>query len=270
MNGLCKLCKLKRNLQKSHYIPKGVYKAIRRANSSSDYSLVRVNRLRREISSSNRQMRKHLLCKSCESKFSKNGETIAVGSCYKNKGQFKLRTQLNGLTPSYVDRRSKTKHYYGEKVSKSVRASAYAYFAASMVWRGSVGDWRESHSALNNTLSAKDSELLRQYLYHQTELPKNITVHVYVDFDSPSQATMSAPPTVGKMHMNREDVQVYTVMIPGILISVMIGDEIEAIAGSHPSYDRVIFQEWSFTNSQQYRDAVSITQSCQPRGKLAT
>lgn len=270
MNELCKLCKSKRKLQKSHYIPKGVYKAIRRANSSSDHSLVQVNRLRQEIFSSDRQLRRCLLCKDCENKFSKNGETIAVGGCYKGEGQFKLRTQLDGLTPSYVDRRSKAKRYHGEKVSQSVRSSAYAYFAASMVWRGSVGNWSEPYSELNNTLSEKDSELIRQYLYHQTELPDNITVHVYVDYDSPSQATMSMPPTVGKMRMNGKTVQIYTIMIPGILISVMIGDEIKKIAGSHPSHDRVVFREWSFTHSQHYRDVASLTQSCQPKGNLAT
>ena len=270
MNGLCKLCRLERNLRKSHYIPKSVYKAIKRANSSSEHSLVRVNRLRQEIFSSDRQVKKPLLCNGCENKFSRNGETIVVGSCYKGEGQFKLRTQLDGLTPSYIDSRSRTKHYHGEEVSKSVRTSAYAYFALSMVWRGSVGNWGEPYSALNNTLSVKDSELLRQYLCCQTELPKNIMVHVYVDCDFPSQAAISAPPTVGKTYMNQEPVQIYTIMIPGILISVMIGDAIKKIMGSHPPYDRVIFQEWNFTRSQQYRDVVSITQSCQPTGKFAT
>ncbi len=268
MNGICELCKGEAKLRKSHYLPKSLYKAVANTNSPSSESLVHVNRPRKETFSSDRQQKNYLLCADCEQLFSSKGETVVVGGCYKSEEQFNLRSQLENIDPSFTSSDGKN-HYYGKELSSLVSSQDYIYFALSVVWRGSVGRWGESYNALSGALGDKYSELFRQYLLNPTHLPEKTAVIAYVDFDSPSQMGMFASPTTSGKRTSVAGSRVYEVMIPGIFFSVMVGGDIEKMLRSSLIFDRIMFNEWSFTSSPQYKDLVAITQTSSLRGKLA-
>ena len=268
MNGICKLCRCEKKLQKSHYLPQSLYKAVANTNSSSSESLVHVNRPKKETFSSDRQQKKYLLCADCEQLFSKKGETAVAGGCYKNDGQFTLRSQLESIAPSFTSPDGEN-HYYGKELDSLISSQDYIYFALSVVWRGSVGVWGESYNALSGALGDKYSELFRQYLLNPTHPPKKTAVIAYVDFDSPSQMGMFASPTTSGKRTSVAGSRVYEVMIPGIFFSIMVGGDIDKMLTSSSVPDRIMFNEWSFTESPQYRDIVTITQASSVRGKLA-
>jgi hypothetical protein len=268
MTEICKLCRREAKLIKSHYIPKALYKAVAHTSSLSSESLVHVNRPKREVFSSDKQQKDYLLCTDCEQRFSKEGETVVVGGSYKSEDQFTLRSQLESMPPSSTSSNGNN-HYYGENLSSLTNFKKYIYFALSIVWRGSVGRWSESYNSLSGALGDKYSELFRQYLLNPTHLPEKTAVIINVDFDSPSKMGMFASPTASRKSTSVAGARVYTVMIPGIFFSIMVGGDVDKMLRSSLILDRVMFNEWSFTNSPQYRDIVAVTQASSVKGKLA-
>ena len=179
MKGICKLCRCEAELRRSHYLPRSLYKTVAYSNSSPNESLIHVNRPRKETFSSDRQQKEYLLCANCEQLFSKKGETTVVGSCYKNEGQFTLRSQLENIAPSFTSPDGENR-YHGQELDSLINSQDYMYFALSVVWRGSVGKWSESYNALSGALGDKYSEAFRRYLLNPTHPPEKTAVVAYV------------------------------------------------------------------------------------------
>ena len=88
---------------------------------------------------SDAQARAHILCSRCEQRFNREGEDWVIENAFHNPGQFPLRTSLEQLGPftSELGFRS----FYVQP-SNGIDLSKLVYFAASVVWRASVHDWR--------------------------------------------------------------------------------------------------------------------------------
>jgi hypothetical protein len=137
--GKCKLCLQTKELQNSHYLPKGAYK-INRAPALKNASPVVLSN--DQLLQSSAQLSDYLLCSDCEQRFSKNGEAWVLGSVPRNYGEkFPILDALNAEVPLLTD--GDTKFYAGAKV-KSLDMEKIAYFAISVFWRGAVHQWKSS------------------------------------------------------------------------------------------------------------------------------
>src|SRR5260370_42473280 len=109
--GICKLCLQTKELQNSHYLPKGAYRVNRAPALKNPDPVVLSND---ELRQSSAQLSDYLLCSDCEQKFSKNGESWVLNNIPRNYGErFPMLDALKTKTPIFED--GGTKCYAGAK-----------------------------------------------------------------------------------------------------------------------------------------------------------
>lgn len=252
-------------------MPKSAFKTILRLYGTDDVGSCFVNAESQSVGNKVRQAKKPLLCEECEDKFSKHGETHVIGSCYKKADQFALMTQLDIASPSGCSNNGK-RYYLGLDVTPKINFQAYAYFALSILWRGSVTDWGSPYNGFKNALGDVYTESFRQYLYGNGAFPENTLVCVYVDFDQPSQmGLLILPvPAIKVDEGSNSRYRVHTFAIPGISFKVVVGGNAKQFSSINLQGNNICFFEWSFTDSGNFYDGVVLAaQKAEPKGKLA-
>lgn len=173
--GVCKLCLQTKDLQDSHYLPKGTYK-INRAPALKNASPVVLSN--DQLFQSTAQLSDYLLCSDCEQRFSRNGEAWVLRNVPRNYGeQFPILDALNAETPFLED--GGTKVYAGARV-KPLDMEKIVYFAVSVFWRGAVHVWKSSlrTEAPDVNLCAYE-EPIRQFLLGASPLSGDVALTVY-------------------------------------------------------------------------------------------
>lgn len=214
MNGICALCKKPAKLKDSHFMPKAVYRTISKGFPEHGQNMVWITGSDKSAAYTDKQAKKHLLCESCELRFSKNGEDKVIPFMARPNG-FKLATKIKKFKKlSHV----KDETWYFP--SSDEIAQNFMYFAISIAWRLSATDW--SAFGLPETMNSirKDSmTAFSDFLLGNTDLPENTYLAVYVDnqiVDTPSMGF----PTV----KNHDSYQHIVFNIPGIKLSILTGN----------------------------------------------
>jgi hypothetical protein len=174
--GVCKLCLQTKDLQNSHYMPKGAYK-INRAPALKNASPVVLSD--EQLLQSTAQISDYLLCSDCEQKFSRNGEAWVLNNVPRNYGEkFPILDALNAEAPLLVD--GGTKLYAGAKV-KLIDMERVVYFALSVFWRGAVRQWISSLRSETPSVHLHSfEEPIRQFLLGTSPLPDDVAIWVLV------------------------------------------------------------------------------------------
>jgi len=174
--GICKLCLQTKELQNSHYLPKGAYRVNRAPALKNPDPVVLSND---ELRQSSAQLSDYLLCSDCEQKFSKNGESWVLNNIPRNYGErFPMLDALKTETPIFED--GGTKCYAGAKV-KSFDMEKIVYFAISIFWRGAVHDWWSSlHTEAPDVHLCAYEEPIRQFLLGTSPLSEDVALTVFV------------------------------------------------------------------------------------------
>jgi hypothetical protein len=120
--GICKLCTQEDELQESHFMPAALYPRGKKLEflSPSGVGLLKV------------QMKAHLLCRACETRFDQNGESEVLRHLApKVTKRFPLHERLRLALPreEYPDFSRFAGYDVGLNMDK------FAYFALSVVWR---------------------------------------------------------------------------------------------------------------------------------------
>ena len=97
--GKCALCRLQKQLQKSHLIPASMFRIIRKSQGSDPVFMTA-----KRIGTSSRQITAHELCWDCEQLFRKNGEDWMAGQVFQGN-HFPL---LNSFRYAMADWRCRT------------------------------------------------------------------------------------------------------------------------------------------------------------------
>ncbi len=212
---LCALCRVRDNLQEGHLLPKALYRLIR--------DPVHVTREGTFRTSS--QITCRLLCQSCEQRFSKNGERIVIKECYRGAKNFILRDKLRSETPFASN--SEFSCFSAASIP-SVDVEAYRYFVASVIWRGSVGRWRQlGNLKLRDCLSPSDEQAIRRYLLGETPFPEIARVLVFVWADATPRLDCGLYESSEKIGSYQQ----YIFSVPGIEFRLLVGEEIDSDAG---------------------------------------
>ena len=240
--GICGLCNKDSILKDSHLMPKSIYKAIR--NSYSEGGVVVGKKFNNSIGYTDHQIKKHLLCDSCESRFSEYGENAVTPECYRREGKFKLLTKLDNLEPI---KEIQDEQWF--KPNDYINSNHYLYFALSIIWRAAKGGKWGDGMDYSKSLGNKYEHEIQRYLLGKSTPPPNVYVAVYVDSDIDIVPIMSFP-TVKKMKGYHHHI----FYIPGIKFSVIIGGHVPR--GIVEMYSKtntnIFFVRYSFRNHKDF------------------
>src|SRR5207249_1304030 len=130
---------------------------------------------------SSSQVTADLLCGDCEHLFSVNGEKRTIEDCCHSPSQFRLRTLLRSLRPFAPLNNGAL---FAPTQLPAAAIEAYRYFAASIVWRRSVGRWSGSSTSDRgrNCLGAYE-EQFRRYLVGESPFPLAAQLAIFVAND---------------------------------------------------------------------------------------
>ena len=216
--GQCKLCRKDFDrLEKSHFLPAGVYRILRdeAEKNPNPWQLTP-----RGAVQTSRQDRAPLLCRECEQRFSKNGENYVLGQCLREDRRFPLASVLAARRPDLFSIQTSTRIYYAAQIPE-INVPALAYFAASIFWRGSIHAWKEDGTV--PVRLGPFQERFRQYLLGLEAFPKDCALWVVVREGRRIDRLAYAP--IGERKGN---VHVYKFPMPGLAFSLTVGKNFPA------------------------------------------
>lgn len=213
-SGTCKLCLQQRDLCGSHYLSKGLYKALRSLHTRNRNPLLVTGKGAFQTS---RQMKAALLCSECEQLLSSKGERYTISVMSNQKGFLLLET-VQRMTPALAS--------YGLKAYKcasipGVDTAALAHFALGLLWKGSVHTWTPGAGVQTLIHLGPYQEALRGYLTGEAMFPANVVVKVTLCTDRESQQMMYEP-TLGKAKGSKTH-NYYELQAGGINFGICIG-----------------------------------------------
>lgn len=252
---MCRLCRNIAPLRRSHYLPAAFYRLL---SESPDRAPVCANLTTETALLTNRQTTTKLLCQDCEQLFSRSGEDHVAKICYRGPNKFLLKEQIACIEHQAMI--ADKKIFWGQEVEEMAAMSKLIYFALSMLWRGSVGEWEPPYNEYHGSLG-RDEQDIHRYLVQQESLPDSICVIVFVDLDSPSLMGLT-PPSCKRVNLVKHGVYAHSFMIPGLQFMVFIGKHARLLK------KRFMVFEWDFKESGLGKDIAKAIQSCDPKGKL--
>ena len=253
---ICGLCRRDKNLRDSHYLPASLYEVVRKSSSPADPAPVIVDGDRGTAVFNSNQVSKPFLCSDCEDKFSKNGERVVVGQCYRDESTFKLRDAMKASDPSTS---SSGRHvFYGNQLRPAINPIAYYYFALSVFWRGSSTVWKPPAPNFKGVLGARYQEEVRKYLLGLDDQPENIMVNVYVDYDPGVKAILGFPTTLGIQQINTLKCRVHSFLIPGVRFMIFVGGDTSRMLDQASDSSNLNFHTWRFSGTDFYLSLIHI------------
>jgi len=215
VQGVCKLCGSTARLCKSHYLGKALYRL------SGEYQVNHpVVFTPKVIAATPRQMWNHLLCEVCEKRFNNYGEATALGLLYRGD-RFPLLERMRLAVP--ISREATVTRFSGRDMG--IDAERLAYFALSLLWRGSVNVWKTLEGQTTSVALGVYEEPIRQYLVGETSFPEDAYVIVTACIDLGSQCMILAPweiPVDGGVYRQFE------ILTRGLWFRIVLGKEVPA------------------------------------------
>ena len=185
--GVCKMCQEEKELQRSHLIPKAVYKKSRSGDPKKPHPILLTTKGTRQ---SSYQVMDYVFCQKCEHLLCKNGEDYVMRLIH-HGNTFPFLDLLNSHGPGLIGSEFR---FYSQEMSPRVDRGKIAYFAASIFWRAAVHTWRqEDGKMISIDLSAEERESLRQYMLGNEGFPKSAGLLTYACTDMSSQRSFWMP-----------------------------------------------------------------------------
>ena len=158
-----------RILKDSHFLPAALFRLVRdKSATGREANPVIISKERAEHSQL--QMHTYLLCAVCEDRFNKNGESWVLSQCFRYGEGFKLRDSI--LRASPLRKFPSREYVYSAQNIADCDISQLAYFASSVLWRGSIERWWHGKRELVlPKLGKRYDEQFRQYLLGTMSFP---------------------------------------------------------------------------------------------------
>jgi len=167
---LCKLCRLRDDLQESHYIPRFAYKASRGSRLKNQNPVVITPG--RGVRQAQHQMKDHVFCAGCEQRFNNGGEKWVLRRLPSDQGQpCRLQDDLIKETPFYSA--PGLDLYEGAKIP-TFDMDQLVYFGASIFLRGAVHQWEIDGQRVAKVALNDHEEQLRLFLLGQGPFPADM------------------------------------------------------------------------------------------------
>jgi hypothetical protein len=210
--GICKLCQTEKDLQRSHLIPKAVYRKTRSNDPKKPHPMVATLKGTRQ---SSYQVRDYVLCSECEQLFGRQGEDYAMRLIHQGN-RFPFLELLNSHGSGLVAGEFR---FYSVEMTPTIDRRKLAYFAVSVFWRAAVHTWtQEDGSSVWIDLTDDEKETLRQYLLGNQSFPKESVLLSYACNDVQSQRMFWMPG-----QNDRTDDRVFLLGVRGMTFFFWVG-----------------------------------------------
>jgi hypothetical protein len=231
--GRCALC-LRNNveLQQSHLLPAGTYR-LQRGDPSRPGNPNPLQISTGKAVQTSYQQRANLLCFECEQRFNRKGENWIFANCIQRAMPDSQPFPINSETFPFLAELYKTQPLIPIANAVSVYSTSHlaqarealVYFAASMVWRGSVFPWNEDGSY--PVRLGRYAEELRLFLMDEKPFPEEASLAVTVRAPSIIWKHTHAPVT-----KKQDGAFVHHFVIPGFGFSLYTGWNLPEWAGA--------------------------------------
>lgn len=213
--GTCKLCLREADLCSSHYLCRSLYRLSRTDGDDPIMSSPLF------IQPTQRQVQDYVFCRPCEKRFDDGGENYVM-RLINRENDFRLFSMIRAT----LRRRSEGDFTVYSADDMNLDTSALAYFALSVVWRGSVHGWRLNGARLVQLDLGNHQEPIRRFLHGDGSMPNNLCVKVSVATDWASQQCSFFP----SVNPDQKDATAFTFMTRGIWFDVVIGNPLPTYA----------------------------------------
>ncbi len=228
MVGKCRLCLEQGELQRSHLLPKALYRLI---GSGTDPDHPDTLQLSSDgIKKSSEQVWRHLLCSECEDRLNKGGEKWVLSNCYRGAGRFRLRVDARKRPNLGSELGFEAYAASAEEVAK------LTYFPLSVIWRASLCDWPCRGETFQQIELGPYQEKLRKYLKGDVSSLESIEVGIELSELNPPWLAMSLPCSY-RVNGNKW----HRFHIPGVTFYVSIGGSEHVQFGPVPQPSLPIF-----------------------------
>lgn len=212
--GICALCRQHRELLKSHFMPAALYKNLLDPGGPIQNTIITNLETAAERSD---QLKQPLLCQECEIRFQQGGESWVLARRLMPDGSFKLREILRQGKPTQTKDGAS---FYETAGIPEIEPEQLLYFAASVFWRASVGNWRSALGPYEKLpLGANVTEGLRQFLLKAADFPDDLAILLSLSASASPRQIMTLPqmvPSSGKQ---------FQFFIPGMNFALFDGNE---------------------------------------------
>lgn len=211
--GQCRLCFAEdRELQQSHLIPAGVFRALR--SEGEDVTSITA----KKIVQTSRQFQKHLLCRDCEDRLNKGGEAYVLKHMARQVpgSEFPLYDLLDDEMICDADEDCRV---YDTSGVPPIDAAKLTHFALGMVWKTSVTGWIGVDGFTRRLYLGAYEDPIRRYLLGDAPFPKHCFVHVYV---WPDKSSVVYGTYLPRQHPVPHS-HVYSYYLPGVTFVVHVG-----------------------------------------------
>lgn len=254
----CALCLEARPIVSSHLVPSGFYKLMR-DNRQQNPNPILIGESRTTQTSS--QIEAPLLCAVCEERFNRQGERWVLQNCFRDKGDFKIQTELLAAAP--LHRLEQVTVYPGSRMP-GVDVEALVYFGISVFWRAGAREWRLHDHSKRLDLGPYQEDL-RLYLMTQGPFPKHAALWINVS-PAPEPQLVGVFPHGGR----RDEYHQFTFAVPGLAYHLFLGKRMPAVTRvmcSATSPERFIYVSTNLDDFVIHSLASSISRTS-PTGSL--
>jgi hypothetical protein len=251
VHGVCMLCQKRAKLCKSHYLGRVLHKM---SFTGDEPPVVMTPKL---VRISPRQLWAHLLCEACEQRLNELGEKPFLALCNDASNNFRLLNLMRVAVPMQPASSVRVSHggvifrdvdgtfsksvvqYSGR--SMGINTEALAFYALSVLWKGSVHKWKTFEGQESTVDLGKYQEPIRRYLAGEATFPDGVYVIATTCTDQGSPGMCFAPSKVSGSRF-----PMYSILVRGIWFHIVTTDE--APAGLSDlccvrSAENVIFKE---------------------------
>jgi len=215
--GTCALCRNTAPLCDSHLIPKAVFRLLRKMSARNRSPIVFGEGF---AYATDRQVADYLLCRDCEDRFGRRGESWTLENCFRGTSRFRLRSYIESVTPDdqYDDLR-----IYSLAKNPMVTADdtdRLIYSAMSVFWRAAAHEWSIDGRLIHVNLGSY-CESFRLFLLDQGPFPPNTVLVVRLVSDDRMSSFMNAPES-----KNGNGFHYHSFTIPGMMFLLYAGGKL--------------------------------------------
>jgi hypothetical protein len=161
-----------------------------------------------------KQLWAHLLCSDCEQMLNERGEK-SVQALFNGASAFPL---LNRMNLSLALKTEPTVVTYSGS-AMGIDTEALAYYALSILWKGSVHKWTTLKGQKSSVSLEKYQEPIRRYLSGEAAFPEGVYVIVAACTDTGSQGMVFAPSQVAESRFTA-----YSLLVRGLWFHIITTD----------------------------------------------
>jgi hypothetical protein len=228
MIGKCRLCLNERELQRSHLLPRALYRLIGSGTDPDHPDTVQLSSDGTKKSSE--QIWHHLLCSECEDRLNKNGEKWVLHNCYRGRGRFRLRDEMRIRPNLGVGLKCEAYLASAEEISK------LTYFALSVIWRASLCNWSCRGEIFQQIELGPYQESIRKYIKGEVGSLPRVEVQTELSELDPPWLAMSLPRAY-----RADSGRCHRLHIPGITFVIAVGGSASTQNGSLSQSPHPIF-----------------------------